>query len=137
MFLNQVFKFFNDFWPPFWSSGATKNRKNQAQFMFLCLEGPLDRFGTTLGSILDPFWGNFGVVLSSFLMFFRRFSVRCPILFERCSWCWVFPSVGFVFSVFLSPKTLKRKTKRRRKRKRKIFFVHRVFFQLASVTWSV
>ena len=27
--------------------------------MFLCPEGPLDRFGTTLGSISESFWGYF------------------------------------------------------------------------------
>ena len=66
MFLNQVFQVFYDFWPPFWSSGATKNRKNQAQFMLLCPEGPLDRFGTTLGSILEPFWGHFEFMFNDF-----------------------------------------------------------------------
>ena len=53
-----------------------------------------------LGPLGAPFWRHFGVILSSFLTIFRRFSVRCPILFEKCSWCWVFPLAGFVFSVF-------------------------------------
>ena len=34
--------------------------------MLLCPEGPLDRFGTTLGSILEPFWGNFELMLDVF-----------------------------------------------------------------------
>ena len=38
-----------------------------------------------LGPLWAPFWSHFGVILSLFLMDFRRFSVRCPILFERCS----------------------------------------------------
>ena len=38
-----------------------------------------------LGPLWVPFWSYFGVILSSFLMDFRRCSVRCPILFERCS----------------------------------------------------
>ena len=34
--------------------------------MLLCPEGPLDRFGTTLGSILEPFWGNFELIFDDF-----------------------------------------------------------------------
>ena len=42
-------------------------------------------FWVVLGPLWAPFWSHFGVILSSCLMDFRRFSVRCPILFERCS----------------------------------------------------
>ena len=34
--------------------------------MLLCPEGPLDRFGTTLGSILEPFWGHFELIFDDF-----------------------------------------------------------------------
>ena len=34
--------------------------------MLLCPEGPLDRFGTTLGSILEPFWGHFDFIFDDF-----------------------------------------------------------------------
>ena len=30
--------------------------------MLLCPEGPLDRFGITLGSILEPFWGHLELI---------------------------------------------------------------------------
>ena len=52
-----------------------KNRRIQDQFMLLCPESLLGRFGTTLGSILEPF----GVIWSSFLVFFPSFSVIFPI----------------------------------------------------------
>ena len=86
--------------------------------MLLCPEGPLDRFGTTLDSILEPFWGHFEVILSSFRIDFRRFSVRCPILFERCSWCWVFPLTSFVFSGFYN-RNVKEEDKKKEKEKAK------------------
>ena len=70
----RFFKFFCDFWPPFWSSGATKNRKNKAHFVLLCPEGPLDRFGTTLGSILEPFWGHFELIFDGFSKIFSEVS---------------------------------------------------------------
>ena len=61
-------------WLPFWSSGATKKQTNHAQFMLLCPEGPLDRFGTTLGSILEPFWGNFELIFDGFSKIFSEVS---------------------------------------------------------------
>ena len=44
--------------------------------MLLCPEGLLGRFGTTLGSILEPFWGHLEVM---FGVFFLSFSVILPI----------------------------------------------------------
>ena len=52
----------------------TKNRKNQAQFMLLCREGPLDRFGTTSGSMLEPFWGHFELNFDVFSKIFSEVS---------------------------------------------------------------
>ena len=34
--------------------------------MLLCPEGLLGRFGTTLGSILEQFWGHFEVIFDDF-----------------------------------------------------------------------
>ena len=78
MVLKQVFfSFCCDLLPLFWSSGPTKNRKDQAQFMFLCPEGPLDRFGTTLGSILVSCWHNFELTFSVFSKMFGDVSDFC------------------------------------------------------------
>ena len=52
----------------------TKNRKNQAQFMLLCPEGPLDCFGATLGSILEPFWSHFELIFDVFSKIFGEVS---------------------------------------------------------------
>ena len=49
--------------------------------MLLCPEGPLDHFGTTLGSILEQFWGHLEFFFSVFSKFFGDFSD----LFEGCS----------------------------------------------------
>ena len=50
----------------FGASGRQKIDKNQAQFMLLCPDGSLDRFGTTLGSILEPFWDTFELIFNDF-----------------------------------------------------------------------
>ena len=42
--------------------------------MLLCPEGPLDRFGTTLGSILEPFWGHFELIVDGFSKIFSKVS---------------------------------------------------------------
>ena len=42
--------------------------------MFLCPEGPLDRFGTTLGSILEPFWGHVELIFDVFSKIFSEVS---------------------------------------------------------------
>ena len=60
--------------------------------MFLCLEGSLDGFGTTSGSIWEQLWGHFELIFFVFL----RFSMMCPI-FLQVLWCCVFPPGGFVF----------------------------------------
>ena len=49
--------------------------------MLLCPEGLLGRFGTTLGSILEPFWGHLEVIVGVFSEFFGDFAD----LFEGCS----------------------------------------------------
>ena len=49
--------------------------------MLLCPEGLLGRFGTTLGSILEPFWGHLEVIFGVFSEFFSDFAD----LFEGCS----------------------------------------------------
>ena len=67
--------------PLFWSSGAAKNPRIQDQFMLLCPEGPLDCFGATLGSILEPFWGHLELIFGVFSKLFGDFSD----LFEGCS----------------------------------------------------
>ena len=68
--------------------------------MLLCSKGPPDRFGTTLGSILEPFWDTF----VSIFHVFRRFSMMCPISVDRCSgtvcfhWQALFLSTAWVLS---------------------------------------
>ena len=42
--------------------------------MLLCPKGPLDRFGTALGSILEPFWGHFKVIFGVFSKIFSEVS---------------------------------------------------------------
>ena len=42
--------------------------------MLLCPEGLLGRFGTTLGSILEPFWGHFGFIFNVFPKIFNGVS---------------------------------------------------------------
>ena len=49
--------------------------------MLLCPEGPLDHFGSTLGSILDLFWGHLELIFGVFSKLFGDFSD----LFEGCS----------------------------------------------------
>ena len=49
--------------------------------MLLCPEGLLGRFGTTLGSILEPFWGHLELIFGVFSKFVGDFSD----LFEGCS----------------------------------------------------
>ena len=40
--------------------------------MLLCPEGPPDRFGATLGSILEPFWGGFEFMFDVFSKIFSE-----------------------------------------------------------------
>ena len=42
--------------------------------MLLCPEGPLDRFGTTLVFILEPFWGHFELMFDVFSRIFSEVS---------------------------------------------------------------
>ena len=42
--------------------------------MLLCPEGPLDRFGTTLGSILERFWGHVELMFDVFPKVFSEVS---------------------------------------------------------------
>ena len=49
--------------------------------MLLCPEGPPDRFGTTLGSILEPFWGHLEFIFGVFSKLFSDFAD----LFGGCS----------------------------------------------------
>ena len=42
--------------------------------MLLCPEGPLGRFGRTLGSILEAFWGHFEVIFDVFSKIFSEVS---------------------------------------------------------------
>ena len=42
--------------------------------MLLCPEGLLGRFGTTLGSILEPFWGHFELMFDVFSKIFSEVS---------------------------------------------------------------
>ena len=49
--------------------------------MLLSLEGLLDRFGTALGPILEPFWGHLELIFGVFSKLFGDFSD----LFEGCS----------------------------------------------------
>ena len=81
MVLKLVFMISGRFLASIWSSGAAKNRGIQDQFMLLCPEGLLGRFGTTLGSILEPFWGHLELIFGVFSKFFDDFSD----LFEGCS----------------------------------------------------
>ena len=55
----------------------TKNQRIHDQFLFLCLEGPLDRFGTTFCSILVPFGGHVGVIFCVFSKMFGDVSDLC------------------------------------------------------------
>ena len=75
MLLNSVFQvFFQIFGSHFGVPGRPKNQKNQAQFILLCPEGPLDRFGTTLGSILEQFRGHFELIFAVFSKMFSEVS---------------------------------------------------------------
>ena len=42
--------------------------------MLLCPEGPLDHFGTTLGSILEAFLGHFELIFDVFSKIFSEVS---------------------------------------------------------------
>ena len=114
---------FLKFWLPFWSSRAIKNRKNQAQFMLLCPEGPLDRFGISLGSVLDKCWCHFD-------FFFSQMFSDVSDFFERCSGLVCFHWLALL----LSPKTCWRTKENKGKDKEKEIFVNRSLFQLALIT---
>ena len=50
-----------------------KNPRIHDQFMLLCSEGTLDRFWTTSGSMLAPFWGHLEFMFGVFAKLFGDF----------------------------------------------------------------
>ena len=68
----------------FLSSGATQNRGINFQLSFGAWSPPLDRFGTTFGIILVPFWGYFCGGFGSFSLMFPSLGLR----WGSISICW-------------------------------------------------
>ena len=56
--------------------------------MLLCPEGPLDHFGTTLGSILKLFWGHLELMFGVFSKLFGDFSDLFEVCSDVCRFHW-------------------------------------------------